>query len=166
MPLRYLRHGTVVVLAVAAVLLGGCGRKIVHQPLPGAPGMDAPRVSGPLMEQDVQSVQASLKPVHFDYDQFTMTSEAQAAAQYDAEILKRAPQVAVLIEGHCDERGTDEYNLALGERRAQAVAQYLTTLGVSNRMSTVSYGSELPADPGHNEAAWAKNRRAELRVSK
>lgn len=165
MSLRYLTQGTIVVLAVAAVVLGGCARKIVHQPPPGAPGIGAPGVSGPVMEQELQSVQASLKAVHFDYDKFTMAPEAQAAAQYDAEILKRAPHVAVLIEGHCDERGTDEYNLALGERRARAVAEYLSSLGVQNRLSTVSYGSELPLDPEHNEAAWAQNRRAQLRVS-
>jgi peptidoglycan-associated lipoprotein len=117
------------------------------------------------MEQELQTVQANLKPVNFEYDSFTLTPEAQAALQYNGEILKRAPQVAVLIEGHCDERGTDEYNLALGERRARAVADYLTSLSVPNRLSTVSYGSELPLDPGHNEAAWAQNRRAQLRVS-
>ena len=110
-------------------------------------------------------MQANLKPVYFNYDQYTLTPEAQAAVQYNAEILKRAPQVAVLLEGHCDERGTDEYNLALGERRARAVANSLTTLGVPNRLSTVSYGSELPVDPGHNEAAWAQNRRVQFRVT-
>jgi peptidoglycan-associated lipoprotein len=111
------------------------------------------------MEQDMQVVQANLKPV------YTLTPESQAAAQYNAEILKRAPQLAVLLEGHCDERGTAEYNLALGERRSRSVAEYLTTLGVPNRMSTVSYGSELPVDPGHDEQAWSKNRRVHLRVS-
>lgn len=167
MPLRYLTQGLIIALAVAAVVLGGCTRKQVKLPGPGVPGpgLNAPRTSGPLLEQELQTVQANLKPVHFDYDRFTLTPEAQAALQYNAEILKRAPQVAVLIEGHCDERGTDEYNLALGERRARAVADYLTSLGVPNRLSTVSYGSELPLDPGHNEAAWAQNRRAQLRVS-
>jgi peptidoglycan-associated lipoprotein len=117
------------------------------------------------MEQDLQVVQANLKPVYFNYDQYVLSPEAQAAAQYNAEILRRAPQMAVLLEGHCDERGTAEYNLALGERRARSVAEYLTTLGVANRISTVSYGSELPVDPGHNEEAWAKNRRVHMRVS-
>lgn len=165
MPFRYLTQGMIVALVVTALMMGGCTRPIVHPPRPGAPGMGAPRVSGPLMEQDLQTVQANLKPVHFNYDQYSLTPEAQAAVQYNAEILKRAPHVAVLLEGHCDERGTDEYNLALGERRARAVADALSALGVPNRLSTVSYGSELPVAPGHNEAAWAQNRRVQLRVT-
>ena len=73
--------------------------------------------------------------------------------------MNQNPSVRVQIEGHCDERGTEEYNLALGERRANAAKQYLTTAGISaGRLSTISYG-ERPLDPGHNEAAWAKNRR-------
>jgi len=118
------------------------------------------------MEQDLQVVQANLKPVYFDYDNYTLSPEAQSAVQYNAEVLKKTPHLAVVAEGHCDERGTSEYNLALGERRAKAVAEFLTNSGVPNRLSTVSYGSELPADPGHNEAAWAKNRRVHLRVSR
>jgi peptidoglycan-associated lipoprotein len=162
---RYLKQGTVAFVAVLAIMAGGCAKKIVR-PDAGVPGMGGPRVSGPVVEQDLQSVQMNLRPVSFDYDQYNLTAEAQTTIQYNAEILKRTPQLAVLVEGHCDERGTDEYNLALGERRAREVAQYLTSLGVPNRLSTVSYGSELPVDPGHNEAAWAKNRRAQLRVSR
>jgi peptidoglycan-associated lipoprotein len=72
-------------------------------------------------------------------------------------------QEKIVIEGHCDERGTAEYNIALGERRAKSVKRYLINLGVdSSQLSTISYGEERPADPGHNEAAWAKNRRAEF----
>lgn len=165
MPFRYLTQGMIVALVVAAVMTSGCTRPIVHPPRPGDPGMGAPRVSGSLMEQDLQTVQANLKPVYFNYDQFMLTPEAQAAVQYNAEILRRAPQIALLLEGHCDERGTDEYNLALGERRARAVADALSALGVQKRLSTVSYGSELPVAPGHNEAAWAQNRRVQLRVT-
>jgi peptidoglycan-associated lipoprotein len=103
--------------------------------------------------------------VYFDYDSFTLTPDAQAALQANAEILKNAPHLRVVVEGHCDERGTDEYNLALGERRARSVVGYLAGIGVgADRLTTVSYGSELPVDPGHNEAAYAKNRRAFLRV--
>jgi peptidoglycan-associated lipoprotein len=73
----------------------------------------------------------------------------------------------VTVEGYCDERGTNEYNMALGDRRAKSAMKYLNALGISaNRMSTVSYGEEKPADPGHNEAAWAKNRRDEFKLSK
>ncbi|MBM3299554.1 MAG: peptidoglycan-associated lipoprotein Pal [Deltaproteobacteria bacterium] len=162
---RYLKQGTITFLAIAVIIVGGCGPKILR-PDPGVPGMGGPRVGGPLVEQDLQAVQVNLRVVYFDYDQYNLTPEAQATANYNAEILKGAPHLAVLIEGHCDQRGTDEYNLALGEKRARAVAEYLTTLGVPNRLSTVSYGSELPADPGHNESAWAKNRRAQMRVSR
>lgn len=112
-------------------------------------------------------VQATLKPVYFAYDQYALTPEAQAALQFNADVLRKAPNVRVVVEGHCDERGTDEYNLALGERRARAAVDFLVGLGITpDRMTTVSYGSELPVDPGHNEAAWAMNRRAHLRASR
>jgi len=123
--------------------------------------------SHPVLEQQLQAVQASLKAIYFDYDRYTLSPEAQAALQENAEILRRAPQVSIVAEGHCDERGTAEYNLALGDRRARAVVEFLVGLGIrANRFSTVSYGSEIPVDPGHNEAAWAKNRRVYLRISK
>ncbi|MFH1112612.1 MAG: peptidoglycan-associated lipoprotein Pal [Pseudomonadota bacterium] len=163
---RHLISAAGAILVLFTLLACGCSRPIVRptpgpQPLgPGGAGL-----GGSVVEHDVQVVQANLKPVYFHYDQYTLTPEGQAAVQYNAEVLKRAPQVAVLMEGHCDERGTAEYNLALGERRARSVADYLSTLGITNRMSTVSYGSELPVDPGHNEEAWTKNRRVHLRVS-
>jgi peptidoglycan-associated lipoprotein len=79
----------------------------------------------------------------------------------NAALLAKYPRVKIQIEGHCDERGTSQYNLALGERRATSTKQYLITLGISaDRISTISYGEEKPLDPGHNEEAWAKNRRA------
>ncbi len=93
-----------------------------------------------------------------------MTPEARQILTRKVEVLRKYPQVKLVIEGHCDERGTAEYNLALGERRAQASAQYLVNLGVeAGRISTVSYGKERPRDPGHGESAWAKNRRDEFR---
>lgn len=162
---RHLTQGTILMVALFALLAGGCAKKVVRPQPGGPPSLGAPPMRGPMAEQDLTSVQANLRVIYFDYDQYTLSPEAQNAGQYDAEMLKRAPHLTVLVEGHCDERGTDEYNLALGERRARSVAEYLTTLGVHNRLSTVSYGSELPVDPGHNEAAWAKNRRAVLRVS-
>jgi len=120
-----------------------------------------------IVEPDVQAVQATLRDIYFDYDQFALTPDGQAALQFNADVLRKAPHVRVVIEGHCDERGTDEYNLALGERRARAVVDFLVGLGISpDRATTVSYGSELPVDPGHNEAAWSKNRRAHFRASR
>lgn len=99
----------------------------------------------------------------FSYDESTLTSEAQAALGATATWLKSHPDVGVLIEGHCDERGTEQYNLALGDRRANIAKEYLATLGVdAGRIKTVSYGVERPFDPGHTDQAWAKNRRAHL----
>jgi peptidoglycan-associated lipoprotein len=107
-----------------------------------------------------------LKPVFFALDSDELTTEAQKALADDAALLKRYSTWAVTIEGHCDERGTAEYNLALGERRAVAARAYLVSLGVpADRLRTVSYGKEFPFDPGHDESAWAKNRRAHFVVT-
>ena len=97
-----------------------------------------------------------------------MSQPARESLNKDADyLLKKAPSLKVQIEGHCDERGSDEYNMALGEKRAKAAFSYLVTLGVpAARLSIISYGKEKPADPGHDEAAWAKNRRAEFAVIK
>ena len=96
----------------------------------------------------------------FDFDDFSLTPEAKASLRDLAEWLLQNPPVYTLIEGHCDERGTNEYNLALGERRANSAKKYLVQLGVSpKRISTISYGEEKPLDPRSNEEAWAKNRR-------
>lgn len=107
-----------------------------------------------------------LKPAFFDLDSSDIDSLAQAALDQDAAILKRYPTWTVTIEGHCDERGSAEYNLALGERRAVAAKTYLVAQGISaDRLKTVSYGKEFPFDPGHDEAAYAKNRRAHFVVT-
>jgi peptidoglycan-associated lipoprotein len=107
-----------------------------------------------------------LRAAFFEYDSSDLTAEARAALDADAATLKKYPTWAVTIEGHCDERGTAEYNLALGERRAAAAQSYLVTLGVSaDRLKTVSYGKEFPFDPGHDEAAYAKNRRAHFVIT-
>lgn len=99
--------------------------------------------------------------VFFGFDKYDLSDEAQATLQRQAAWLKANPTVTLLVEGNCDERGTREYNLALGERRATAVKNYLVTLGVSaDRLSTISYGKERPVALGHNEAAWAQNRRS------
>lgn len=98
--------------------------------------------------------------VFFGYDQFDLTSEGQNTLNMQAEWMKRFPNVNVSIEGHCDERGTREYNLALGEKRANAVKNYMIALGVpAHRISTISYGKERPAVMGSNPSAWAQNRR-------
>ena len=107
-----------------------------------------------------------LGDVFFAYDSAKLTSEAERALQKNAIQLKDASEADVTIEGHCDERGTIAYNLALGERRAKAAKDYIVSLGVpATRVKVLSYGKERPFDPGHNEAAWSKNRRAHFVVS-
>ncbi len=103
--------------------------------------------------------------IHFAFDSFELRPEARTTLQQKAELLKAHPEVKLLIEGHCDERGTAEYNLALGERRARATYEFLVLLGVSpNRLQIVSYGKERPLDPASNETAWALNRRAQFKL--
>ncbi len=102
-----------------------------------------------------------LENIHFDFDRSFIRSDAKPILGKVAAYMKKNPGAKLQVEGHCDERGTSEYNIALGQRRADSTRKYLTNLGVEgSRISTISYGEEKPADPGHNEAAWAKNRRA------
>ena len=112
--------------------------------------------------------EAALGIVYFDYDSYLLSRTAQDTLSKNAEyLLKKNPTVKIQIAGNCDERGSDEYNLALGERRAKSALSYLVTLGVSaERLSFISYGKEKPADPGHDEAAWVKNRRDDFFVVK
>jgi len=101
-----------------------------------------------------------LKDIHFDYDKYDIRSQDTEILKENATLLKKYPNLKIQIEGHCDERGTSEYNLALGERRSNSAKNYLLSIGISsNRISTISYGKERPLDPGQNEEAWAKNRR-------
>ena len=108
---------------------------------------------------------AGMKRVHFDFDQFTLSSEARQTLSANAKYLNAMSDVKVVIEGHCDERGSDEYNLALGESRALAAKSYLVSLGVSaKRLSVISYGEEKALINAHSEDAWAQNRRAEFKA--
>jgi peptidoglycan-associated lipoprotein len=101
-----------------------------------------------------------LKDIHFQFDQYDLTEEARKLLTENARVLSNHPSLKIQIEGHCDERGNSQYNLALGEKRAMSAKLYLVKLGVQeNRLSTISYGKEMPVDPGHTEEAWAKNRR-------
>jgi peptidoglycan-associated lipoprotein len=103
--------------------------------------------------------------VFFDYDQATLTAESSNLLQKKADFIKKHPEVQITIEGHCDQRGSSDYNLGLGQRRADSVKNYLQDLGIAgNRLATVSYGKEQPLDPGMTEAAWARNRRGHLVV--
>jgi len=107
-----------------------------------------------------------LKDAFFDFDKFNVRADQRDTLAADAEWLKKYPKVKIQIEGHCDERGTAQYNMALGEKRAQAVKDYVTSLGVDpSRIETVSYGKERPFVKGHNEEAWAQNRRGHFVIT-
>lgn len=107
------------------------------------------------------------KKIYFDFDKSELKPQAKASLTEKAQFLRSNPEFSVRIDGHCDERGTNEYNLALGERRAEAAFKFLNALGISgSRMQTRSYGEEMPADPGHSEGAWAQNRRDEFKLIK
>ena len=114
-----------------------------------------PGIEGEFLESSL------LKDIHFGFDRYDLTPKAREILAQNAELLLKNPRAKIQVEGHCDERGTVEYNLALGERRANTTKQYLMSLGVSeDRLSSISYGEEMPLDPKHNEEAWAQNRRA------
>ena len=109
---------------------------------------------------DVQGEGGELRPVFFDYNKYAIRVNDRKSLKHNAAYFLKNKKAKVLIEGHCDERGTDAYNMALGDRRAKAAKQYLVNLGVDKkRLKTISYGKQRPLDTGHDEAAWAKNRR-------
>ena len=156
------------------VLVGGCAKKAVEQTkevsqpttqaAPEQPKVEAPAPEAAPQEQKVtlseEMAAFENNDVHFDYDKFDLTPEARKILADKAAFLNAHANIKVRIEGNCDERGTTEYNLALGDRRAKASMDYLVFLGIpADKLTTVSYGKEKPLDPGHNEEAWAKNRR-------
>ncbi|KAF0220815.1 MAG: peptidoglycan-associated [Geobacteraceae bacterium] len=181
--------GFFMVLCCGALLASGCAKK---EMMKGEEGISPPSTAKPaeqipakpsvkeevVQEQPIKEAPASVKEetmksakagesalerIYFDFDSFVLTQPSRDTLYKDAEWLLKNNPVKVQIEGHCDERGSDEYNLALGEKRAKAAMNYLVTLGVlADRLSIISYGKEKPLDPGHDEAAWAKNRRAEF----
>ena len=115
------------------------------------------------LAEEIKTFEA--EDIHFDFDKYNIRPDAAEILKKKAEWLLDHPKVHILIEGHCDERGTEEYNLALGERRANSAKQFLVNLGVnSGRISIISYGEERPLDPRHCEEAWAKNRRCHFVV--
>jgi len=119
-----------------------------------------PGIEGEVFESSL------LKPIFFDFDKYDIRPADTEILKGNSALLKKFPNLKIQIEGHCDERGTNEYNLALGERRANSTKKYLSSLGItSDRVSTISYGEEKPMDPGHNEEAWTKNRRANFLIT-
>lgn len=181
-----------VALVLLSIGVAACGGKKapIARPTPPAPPADTtaasrpPEPPAPVAEpvivppepvRDEAIASASLddlnrnsplKPVFFELDSSELTPDAQRILDADAQLLKRYGGWTVTIEGHCDERGSAEYNLALGERRALAARAYLLSLGLSgDRLRTVSYGKEFPFDPGHDEPAFSKNRRAHFVIT-
>jgi peptidoglycan-associated lipoprotein len=105
--------------------------------------------------------------IYFEYDSAALVPEAREVLKRKAEFLRANPNVSVIIEGHTDDRGTVEYNLALGERRAASAMSFMADLGIpESRLTTISYGKEKPVDPGHNETAWAANRRVHFEIKR
>jgi peptidoglycan-associated lipoprotein len=156
-------------LAVACAALGACAQKLprVLPPEPGpavsssTPGSDMAQGPIPGTQADFSATLMGRDVIYFDTDKYNIGSDDVAALQAQAQWLMKYPGKHATLEGHCDERGTRDYNLALGERRANAAKAYLQSLGVDGaRLNTVSYGKERPAALGSNEESWAKNRRA------
>lgn len=142
--------------------------RVAPQPPPPAPlpppGPSAEALRQQRFQQAMQEFQN--QDIYFDFDKYDLRPDARAALDKKVAFLNENGSVRVQIEGHCDERGTSEYNLVLGERRANASKQYVTTAGINTaRLSTISYGKERPLDPGHDEAAWARNRRAHFVIT-
>ena len=176
-----------VIAVIAPLLLTACGKKrppaVTTKPTTRATPTPPPEVSdtGPDVRpvdegqptgedfavSDASGEGGPLADIHFDYDQSSLNEEARATLEKHALWMQNHREAKVMVEGHCDERGTVEYNLALGNQRAQATRDYLVSLGVAaDRLRTTSYGKERPLDAGHDEAAWARNRRAHFAVSR
>ncbi len=143
-------------------------RPTIKEPLPGRRGMieeEALRervpAAGYTGDWETQTASFENEDIHFEFDRAVLREDAKEILRKKSAWLLENLSIGILIEGHCDERGTTEYNLALGERRASSAKSYLISQGVDiNRITTITYGEERPLDPGHNEDAWAKNRRA------
>ena len=156
--------------AMIAVLLVACGKPPSpppQQPVETRP-TDTTTPPPPPSEQEQPKAmlqETQFQTVYFDFDKYDLRADAKASLDANFALLQEFPDAIVKVEGHCDERGTVEYNLSLGEKRAKAVMTYLAGRGIAQaRLSIISYGKERTVDPGHNETAWAKNRRAEFKV--
>jgi peptidoglycan-associated lipoprotein len=166
-----------IVLVFCLAMAGGCSKKVSSTPAGATAAGDGSGAQGGLTAEQLEAQRlAELQrqaiekigadKIYFAFDSNELTQESRQILTEKAELLKANPALSLLVEGHCDERGTNEYNLALGERRARAAYEFLVLLGVdSSKMQIISYGEEYPAVQGSNEEAWAKNRRAEFKAS-
>lgn len=173
-----MRSFSLALLATTALLASACASQPKPEPTPPpvdtgpvtpvrpAPATPTPPTTpGPVAGSKADFSAKSKDRVFFDYDQYTLDDSDRAALQGQAAWLKQYPKATVQIEGNADERGTREYNLALGARRAEAVASYLGSLGIDgSRVSTISFGKDKPMNDGHDEAAWSQNRNAYTNV--
>jgi peptidoglycan-associated lipoprotein len=155
----------VLACAIALVLVPACAKKQVapaEEPVEVAPPpVTTPIEQPPVVEEKPVEVVVTLEDIFFEFDKYAIGDAYKQVLTNDAQILMAHPEKSLIVEGHCDERGTNEYNMALGEKRAKAVVDFLGTYGVAaNRITWISYGEEKPFDTGHDEAAWAQNRRA------
>ena len=165
------------VLVASVIGVVGCKKKPPEEPLqPSAPPAAAPAPApeptpappAPAPARPARpslaTLNSQLRAIHFDFDKSDIRGDATATLKANATLANKYSDLDILIEGHCDERGTIEYNLALGDRRASSTKRALIDRGVAaSRIQLITYGEERPVDPGHREAAWAKNRRAEFR---
>jgi peptidoglycan-associated lipoprotein len=150
------RASLVAVLALALLAGAGCSKQS-SETSPFDDGGD------PELRAAAQQISGGI--VYFDFDKYDIKAEYRDMLRQKADLMKRHPRIRVRIEGNCDARGTQEYNLALGERRARAAFDYMTMLGVNaSQMELISFGKERPAVEGSGEAAWSKNRRDEFRI--
>ena len=151
-------------LSLLLLVAGGCRKKPPPPMAETAATEASPKETAPAtLDAAVQKLAEHFAKVHFEFDSAVLSQGSMDALAANARILQQHPSLAIEVEGHADERGTTDYNLALGQRRAEAVQRYLTTNGVSGRrVKTVSYGEEQPLQRGSSESAWAANRRAEI----
>ena len=171
-----LRKSTIAALLLCSLITaGGCAKKKPPEPAPAPPQPtetaptptptppETPPAPPPTPAPTVRS--EDFAPAFFDLDSYSLRDDARAALDGNARLMRSNPTISVTIEGHCDERGTVEYNQALGERRAQAARDYMVSQGVEgNRMQIISYGKERPFSTGSDETAWSQNRRAHFVV--
>ncbi|MBI4161683.1 MAG: peptidoglycan-associated lipoprotein Pal [Acidobacteria bacterium] len=128
---------------------------------------EIPEETAPRRAPEVEAMQGALQAIYFDFDRYNLKPEAIETLNQNLAWLRSNPDFEILIEGHCDERGTEEYNLALGDRRANSARAFLVQNGLApGQLRTVSFGEEKPLDPRHSEAAWSKNRRAEFVIAR
>lgn len=153
---------TLFALVAVLGLLSGCSKKAVKPVAPAASTEAAVSTSGDANAALAASAAAAGNVFYFEFDSYTLTEQTRAALSAHAAYLKAAPR-SIRLEGHADERGSREYNMALGEKRAAAVKEFLASQGVTSAVEVVSFGEEQPAEQGHAEASWSKNRRVELK---